>query len=82
MSCITLKSATITIAAAAFSASLFAASAQAACKIVKVDPKCWGDTCATRQVCDRSAMEKASRRAPDSWARATINRGPYNKPAR
>lgn len=41
-----------------------------------------GDTCATRQVCDRSALEKGSRRAPDSFARATINRGPFNKRTR
>lgn len=81
MSC-TLKSATITIAAAALSMSLFVAGAQAGCKIVKVDGKCWGDTCATRQVCDRSALEKGSRRAPDSFARATINRGPFNKRTR
>jgi hypothetical protein len=82
MSCTKLKLAAATIVAAALWSGLLAADAWAACRIVKQDPNCWGDTCATQQVCDRTAMERATRRAPDSWKRAYINRGPFNKSAR
>jgi hypothetical protein len=82
MSCTNLKFAAATIVAAALSAGVFATDARAACRIVKQDPSCWGDTCATKQVCDRTAMERATRRAPDSWKRAHINRGPFSKSTR
>jgi uncharacterized membrane protein len=41
----------IAAVAAALSGTALVADARADCKVVKEDPNCWGDTCATKTVC-------------------------------
>jgi hypothetical protein len=68
----------VTVAAAALCSTVLIFDAMAECKVVKEDPNCWGDTCATKTVCtpDPAWKQESKKWTPpdesqtsDAWLR-------------
>ncbi|NVO16484.1 MAG: hypothetical protein HXX10_20850 [Rhodoplanes sp.] len=47
-----IRSVLIRAVVVAATLGIVSTSASAACKYVKIDPKCWGDVCPTKKVCN------------------------------